>query len=311
MGSNGAGPVHPQGTLRRAQTVVPVWALVVALLPWLFFGSTFLFAPDTTLLDGEVGRFVWGAWAALSIAIIAVGAGSVLIRRRLGLPQVRARALSGRSAGLWLVVGGFYLLVVAYRTPPTNSGPSSWNDQLAMATWIAHMIDKDAVLSEVRAEPICCRKTEVSTESTLEVRFTFRRPSGADSRITLIDTNPPRLADVKTDSPAGNIVMTSEELARLAEQGRGIAIGPRDALRTVIAHPQAPKIGERDVSITLYLEEALHSSLYSSWYVLCSARLEPGSEAAVSNMTGEPLRLVTFRLDPTTGQVLEVRDPVR
>jgi len=182
-----------------------------------------------------------------------------------------------------------------------------------MANWLANFIDKDAILIDVRAAEICCRTSSITSDSTLELDFNYLRHSNHVMRITLYDTNPPRIKDIRADTNESYGLSGIKPLtAGLTNQTRDIRISPRDAMRTAFTSPSAPALpanGLNGIDATIYLQHAIYGTgLTRNWYISYYTDAELNSPGSFVAYDGKPTRRITFLFDPIDGHLVEFRD---
>ncbi len=292
-------PTGPRTPLQTLRAIIPWWYLLV-FAPWAYLGFYYLLVPETTYFSSTTGSFALTMFAFATIAILAIGFTGNYIRLKRGRPLPPPRFYFLPRPFLILIALPVVALIyfTIQTTPPTYSQPSPWQDQLNLANQEAARVDKDPILTNVTADEICCRTSHITADSTLEVEFTYMRSSGKFMKVTIYDTNPPRLKEVETETYRG--AGDAQLIARLTRQTDDLRISPRQALRAALTAPGAPALPTArldTIIITLYLQEALEGTgLSRNWYISYFTDEKPNSNG-----------MRTFLLDPTDGHLVELR----
>jgi hypothetical protein len=245
---------------------------------------------------------VVGLLYLIPVGILAIGLLSYVARRRAMSPAAIDAALASRrkestsrllQLGVLLVMLSLVMpLQYLYMHPPSTQ-PSSWEAQLAAAQAEARKVNPAMVLDSIRAEPINSYKiTHIDADTTFSVEFTFLRPSGEATTVTILDTDPPRLVEVRSDRWMGGPPQNEDQRAAQAQRLRTIQLSPRELYRRTLAEGLA--FGQLNGSVT----PRLYLFLGPDQQARSGSRMSWGVEYDASHHT------LYLDVDPATGQVL-------
>ncbi|MFL5732322.1 MAG: hypothetical protein ACJ78Q_03900 [Chloroflexia bacterium] len=275
--------------------------LLLYLLGWRILESDSRYAGDDT---DQFVMLMFGLLAGVLFMIGIVG-GLVRVRLRGGMGSVALPAPNVRFS--WRALFRLLTLVLimvaplgamAYQRGPTTSNPSSWADQFAVAEAKARSIDKGVVLESVRAQPLYDRTPPLSAETTLEEEFEFRKPNNHHIVITLLDTDPPRIKEVRDESSVSSPWL-SEEVQKARDIAQGMRLSPRDILKEVLADPASPRPIYRDyLRISLWTDYTSSEYPHGCWVVTYPPQ-------KISDPLNESYSDEYIYLDPVNGRVVE------
>ncbi len=277
-------------------------ALWIAVFLTIGGGSTFILMEGNPLSWPDYQWQIVGLLYLMPIGVLAIGVLSYQSRRPSMTPAViKATSLSWRpESARQLLQGGVFTALISLAMPlqylythPTSTQPSSWTAQLAAAQAEAWKIDKGAVLESVTADPVDFHPEQIAASSTFRLAFVFRRPSGESSRVELLDTDPPRVLEVKPSWDSMSPVPDQAYLQTLAKRLQTVLLSPREIYWQTLAAGLtfSQSHGAVTPSITLFLENDWQPrwGIPTGWFVRYSSA--KGS--------------LNLRVHPATGQVVE------
>ena len=227
---------------------------------------------------------VVGLLYLIPVGILAIGLLSYVARRRAMSPAAIDAALASRrkestsrllQLGVLLVMLSLVMpLQYLYLHPPSTQ-PSSWAAQLAAAQAEARKVDPAMVLDSVRAEPVNYHIAQIDSDTTFKVDFTFLRPSGEATTVTILDTDPPRLVEVRSVRYKSGPPQDAASQAAHNQLLATVQLSPRDVYRQTLAQAVALEKAGRVVyfSVGLNLDDLWDkaSSVPTVWFVIYSA----------------------------------------
>jgi len=115
-------PTTPRTPLQTFRAIFPFRYLGILVI-WFYPVLQYLLAPDSTLFHSEIAVIIFGAFALLTLAILAIGLTGNYIRLKQGILLTQATV---RTTPRWLIVTGSLVAVGfisynIYTTPPTYS----------------------------------------------------------------------------------------------------------------------------------------------------------------------------------------------
>lgn len=232
--------------------------------------------------------------------ILAVGFLSYLMRRRYMSPAAAYPASTSWQvlsvsrvvqAGVFLVLISTALPLQYLYTHPLSSQPSTWTAQLATAR-AAAQVDADAVLESVSADTVAFHPRHIDANTTFKVDFVFRRPSGESSWVELVDTDPPRVVDVRPKWDYTDTALDEAYRHTLTERLAAIQLSPRDVYRQTLANESDLSQGKEVIYPSIFL--TLQADWQPRWGI-------PTGWTIVYVTTHENVML---RVHPGTGEIV-------